>query len=60
MTECFFEALHELVRHCGIDVEITDVVRFLVSQKHRFDICDVTGCFWIDVDTEEDLNVARM
>jgi choline kinase len=60
LTENFFQALHELVHRLGTKVEITDVVRFLISQGHRFDTCDISGCSWIDVDTEEDLNMARV
>jgi len=62
LTESFFEAVHELVHHLGhlgIAIEITDVVRFLISRGHRFDACDVSGCFWADVDTEQDLNMVR-
>ncbi len=59
LTENFFQALHELVQDLGTDVEITDVVRFLVSQGHRFDTCNISGCFWADVDTKEDLDLVR-
>ncbi len=60
LTENFFQVLHKLVHHHGTDVEITDVIRSLINQGHRFDTCNVSGHFWLDVDTEEDLNVARM
>jgi len=60
LTDNFFEALDELVQRHGINVEISDVVRFLISQGYRFDTCDASGCFWLDVDTKEDLNVARV
>jgi choline kinase len=60
LTETFFQALGELVSKLGIDVEISDVVRFLVSREHRFDTCDVSGYFWADVDTEEDLKMVRV
>ena len=59
LTENFFQALHELVHHLGTDIEISDVVRSLISRGHRFDTCNASGCFWMDVDTEEDLNKAR-
>jgi choline kinase len=59
LTENFFQALHELVQYHGTDVEISDVIRFLVSRGHHFDTCDVSGCFWADVDTKEDLDMAR-
>ncbi len=60
LTENFFQALDELVPKLGIDIEISDVVRFLTSRGHRFDTCNVSGHFWADVDTEEDLNTARV
>jgi len=31
-----------------------------MSRGHRFDTCDVSGCFWADVDTEEDLKMVRV
>ena len=59
LTENFFRALNELVQYHGSDAEISDVIRFLVSQGHHFDTCDVSGCFWADVDTKEDLDLVR-
>ena len=56
LTEDFFQALDELVCRRGISTEMGDVIRFLISRGHCFDTCDVSGCFWMDVDTEEDLN----
>ncbi len=60
LTENFFQALDELVQRLGTDTAITDVVRFLISRGHRFDTHNASGCFWMDVDTEEDLTTARM
>ena len=59
LTETFFRALDELIPRLGIDIETSDVIRFLISQGHRFDTCNASGCFWKDVDTEEDLNMVR-
>ncbi len=59
LTENFFQALDELVPRLGTDIEISDVIRFLVSQGYRFDTCNVSGRFWADVDTEEDLNMVE-
>jgi choline kinase len=59
LTENFFQALHELVQHCGTEVSISDVTRFLVGRGHLFNTCDVSGCFWADVDTKEDLDKVR-
>jgi len=60
LTENFFRALDELVPYLGIDIEISDVIRFLVSRGYRFDTFNASGCFWMDVDTEEDLNMVRV
>jgi len=60
LTENFFQALDELVPKLGIDIEISDVIRFLTSRGHRFDTCNVSGHFWADVDTEEDLKMLRV
>ncbi len=59
LTENFFEALHELVQHHGTEVTISDVTRLLIGRGHPFDTCDVSGCFWADVDTKEDLGMVR-
>jgi len=60
LTEDFFQALHELVQQSSNDVEMSDVIRYLIRQGHTFDTCDVSGCFWMDVDTEEELRLARI
>ena len=60
LTENFFRAMDTLVPRLGIDIEISDVIRFLISGGHCFDTCNVSGCFWVDVDTEETLNMVRV
>jgi len=59
LTENFFQALHELVQRRGTGVTISDVTSFLVDRGHPFDTCDVSGCFWADIDTKEDLDMVR-
>jgi len=59
LTENFFQALHTLIQYRGTDVTVSDVIRFLISQRHPFDTCDVSGCFWADIDTKEDLDRIR-
>lgn len=59
LTRKFFSALDELIHNNGYETEISDVIRFLISRGHRFDTCNIDGCFWMDVDTQEDLKVAR-
>jgi choline kinase len=59
ITDDFFKAVDELVQSRGTDIETADIIRFLVGGGHQFYACDVSGCFWMDVDTPEDLNLAR-
>jgi len=56
LTEKFLDAIEELIPELGIDIETSDVIRFLGGTGCRFATCDVTGSFWADVDTEEDLD----
>ena len=58
LTENFFRTLDELVARVGTDIEISEAIRFFISQGYRFHTCDVSGCFWMDIDTEEDLSRA--
>jgi len=59
LTDNFFKAIHTLIQYRGTDVEISDVIRFLINHGHRFDTCNVSDCSWADIDTKEDLGLAR-
>ena len=59
LTERFFDAVEELARLRGNNIEMSDVIRFMVAQGHCFNTCDVSSCFWMDIDKEEDLELAR-
>jgi len=59
LTESFFNAVAELAQLRGNNIEMSDVIRLMVGRGHRFNTCDVSSCFWMDIDTEEDLNMAR-
>jgi choline kinase len=59
LTERFFDRVEELARLRGNNIEISDVIRFMVVQGHRFNTCDVSSCSWMDIDIEEDLKLAR-
>ena len=60
LTENFFRALEQLVYYLGNNTEISDVIRFLISQGYSFDTCNVSDYFWADVDTSEDLDLVRV
>ncbi len=60
LTKNFFQGLDELTPRLGTDIGINDVIQLLISQGYHFETCDVSGSFWADVDTEEDLNTVRV
>ena len=60
ITKDFFQAVDELAQQRGTDIETANVIRFLTGKGHHFHTCDVSGCFWMDIDTEEDLKAARL
>ena len=60
LTENFFQAIDELIPHLGTNIEMSDVSRFLISKGHRFDTCNVSGRFWADIDTDDDLDQVRV
>lgn len=59
LTSRFFRVLKKLVRQHGVGLEMSDAIQFLIAQGYRVGTCDVSGCFWMDVDTEDDLNMIR-
>ena len=60
LTSRFFRVLRKLVRQHGVGLEMADAIQFLIVRGYRVGTCDVSGCFWMDVDTEKDLDMARM
>ncbi len=56
MTSDVFAATEALMVDKGVDVSITDLVLRSGSMGNPFATCDVTGSFWADVDTIEDLH----
>ncbi len=55
LTERFVNAVKELRSACGIDIEISEVIRFMSSRGQDFVTVDMTGPFWADIDTAEDV-----
>jgi choline kinase len=60
LTQDFFKALNEMMPTYGKTIEISDVVCHLVKHGYHFRTCDVTGCFWADVDTAEMLEAVEV
>jgi glucose-1-phosphate thymidylyltransferase len=43
-----------LMKHNGKRVSISEVVQHMADTERHFQVCDVSGQFWADVDTAED------
>ena len=56
MTEDFLRAAEHLIERQGVQVGISDVVRFMGRADQPFYTYDVKGEFWADVDTVLDYN----
>ena len=54
MTPRVFSVIDRLSQLKGLDVSISDIVRYLGRSGRPFATCDVSGMFWADVDTIED------
>ena len=55
LTMKFLDAINELFPQLGVHIEMSQIIQFMVNRGDRFATCDVSGCFWKDMDTEEDL-----
>jgi choline kinase len=59
LTKRFFKTINRLAFLYDNNLEISDVIRFMISKGYRFNTCDVSGCSWMDIDTEEDLKLIQ-
>lgn len=57
IDKTFIQGLEEIYKNKG-DCTITDGVKYCIS-KGKMNAVDVTGEFWIDIDTAEDLKEAK-
>ncbi len=55
LTENFVNAVLELQLTRGIDIEISEVIRFMLDRGQDFITVDTSGLFWADIDTMEDI-----
>jgi len=54
-----FPLLAELMEDGRGPCTVTRAVRRLIANGEGLRACDVSGCFWLDVDTRDDLTYAR-
>ena len=54
MTQSIFDVIEVLTDSQGMEVSISDAVRYLGTLGQPFATCDIEGRFWSDVDTLDD------
>ncbi len=54
MTPAIFAVLQELIATQG-DATLTEAINALIARGEQIAAIDVTGYFWFDIDTPEDL-----
>jgi choline kinase len=59
LTPAIYEAITAVTCEERDEHQISEAVTWMISQGYRLNACDISGCFWQDVDTWEDLRHAR-
>ncbi len=59
LSEEIFSAIKCVVKEKG-DCELSDALNYLIKHGSGLKACDISGCFWMDVDTFEDLKWAEI
>ncbi len=59
LSEEIFSAIKHIVKEKG-DCELSDALNYLIKHGSGLRACDVSGYFWMDVDTFEDLGWAEI
>lgn len=55
LTDRFIKTAADLISQEGMGLGISEVIQNTVDSGRRFATCDVTGLFWADMDTQEDM-----
>ena len=59
LTSSIFRAIHDLMDEQGPDCELSQGMTRMIQEGSPLLACDISGCFWYDVDTGEDLKYVR-
>ena len=59
LTGKFLQFVDKLVALSGPSLEMDNAIQSFIDQGHNFLTCDVSGHTWMDIDTEQDLILAR-
>ena len=59
LTPAIFEAIAGILDEQRTEYELSQALTRMTEHGHRLHACDISGCFWQDIDTWEDLNLMR-
>ena len=59
LTPAIFEALDQIIGEPESACELSQAITRMIDLGHPLQACDISGCFWQDIDTWEDLHLAR-
>ena len=57
--QLYWQACIEAERDLGDKANVEHVVNVLASQGEQIQICDISGSWWLEIDTPEDLEKAK-
>ena len=58
-TPAVFEVIEEIISEKGGEYLLSQAITRMIEREHLLRACDISGCFWHDIDTWDDLNVVR-
>ena len=59
LSAAIFEAIDSLLLEESAQYELSGAITLMLDKGHSLRACDISGCFWQDVDTWEDLVLVR-
>ena len=59
LSPTVFYGIEDILRQKSAEYQISQAITRMIERGHSITACDITGCFWQDIDTQEDLRQAR-
>ncbi len=59
LTSAIFEAITDLIGEKTTEYELSQAITRMINRGGPLQACDVSDCFWHDIDTWEDLSLVR-
>lgn len=59
LTPAIFDSIADILRQESTEYQLSQAITRMIDQGYPLQASDITGCFWQDVDTREDLEIVR-